>query len=376
MRIFYASGVTPNTALSQSRIWYKNLYLALTDLGHEVVDFKFNLEPLIQNADFNNPIKRSFVDNNRPAAQEELLKQIRQASKEKPIDLFFSYFYSSCITKDTIQEIRSMGIVTINWYCNASYQFNLVSDIAPAYDYCLVPEKYRLDDYKRIGANPIYCQEAANPNIYKPFDVTKDHDVVFIGAKYADRALFIKEMHDAGINIRAYGPGWRRTNKKKSLREYLLLDYLHKLLWGIKRSRLRDRQKEIVLPLNATGFPLSDDELVKMYSRSKIVLGFSAVGSTHLEKQRISQIRLRDFEVPMSGGFYMVEYMKELEEFFEIDKEIVCYESPGDLVEKVKYFLAHDGERETIRRAGYLRAIKDHSWQKRFTDVFSQIGLN
>jgi hypothetical protein len=73
-----------------------------------------------------------------------------------------------------------MGICTINWYCNASYQFELVEEIAPAYDYCLVPEKFWLDDYRRVGANPIYCQEAANPNTYKPYDLPKSFDVTFV----------------------------------------------------------------------------------------------------------------------------------------------------------------------------------------------------
>ena len=35
----------------------------------------------------------------------------------------------------------------------------------------------------------------------------------------------------------------------------------------------------------------------------------------------------------------MVEYVEELEEFFEIGKEIVCYTDPEDLAEKIKYYL-------------------------------------
>ena len=112
-----------------------------------------------------------------------------------------------------------------------------------------------------------------------------------------------------------------------------------------------------------------------MYSRSKISLGFSVVGDTHQTGASIKQIRLRDFEAPMSGAFYMVENMEELVEFFEIGKEIVCYDDKADLLEKVRYYLAHDSERERIRRAGLLRARRDHSWHERFTAVFKTIGL-
>jgi len=77
----------------------------------------------------------------------------------------------------------------------------------------------------------------------------------------------------------------------------------------------------------------------------------------------------------MSGAFYLVEYMDELEEFFSIGKEIVCYYDKKDLVEKAKYYLRHDAERELIRQAGYRRAIGEHTWQKRFNKVFREIGL-
>jgi spore maturation protein CgeB len=120
---------------------------------------------------------------------------------------------------------------------------------------------------------------------------------------------------------------------------------------------------------------LSDDELIKTYSRSKINLGFSSCGDTHQESERILQIRLRDFEVPMSGGFYMVEYMEDLEEFYEVGKEVVCYTNREDLAEKIKYYLTHDREREAIRKAGHQRCLRDHTWQKRFEAAFKEMGL-
>jgi len=112
-----------------------------------------------------------------------------------------------------------------------------------------------------------------------------------------------------------------------------------------------------------------------MYSRSRISLGFSSCGDTHRSDERILQVRLRDFEAPMSGAFYMVEYMRELEEFFEVGKEIVCYQDKNDLAEKIRHYLGHDSEREKIRRAGYRRAASEHTWQKRFRGVFKEIGL-
>ena len=71
----------------------------------------------------------------------------------------------------------------------------------------------------------------------------------------------------------------------------------------------------------------------------------------------------------------MVEHMEELEEFFDIGKEIVCYNSEEDLADKIKYYLKHDDERERIRKAGYERCVRDHSWHNRFQIAFNEMEL-
>jgi spore maturation protein CgeB len=129
------------------------------------------------------------------------------------------------------------------------------------------------------------------------------------------------------------------------------------------------------VPASICGPPLRDEELIQMYSRTRISLGLSTTGHTHVTGERILQVRLRDFEAPASGAFYLVEYMPELEHFYEIGREVVCYHDVDDLVEKVGYYLAHDDEREAIRRAGHARVLRDHTWQRRFEVAFEKMGL-
>lgn len=381
MRIFYASGKRPNGALMDSQIWYENLFMALVDLGHDVVEFDYDLEPLLSAADLLVPSNAEFVERHRPDAERELLRQLRSSHAEKPIDVFFSYFYSSCTTAETIAAIRSMGIRTMNWYCNGSYQLHLVADIAPAYDWCLVPEKYRIEDYRALGANPVYFQEAANPRIYAPRDVPRAFDVTFVGARYADRPDHIKALVDAGIDARAFGPGWLDPVGIKQIES--LADVprfmVNPRAWKRVAARAYRRvfapeRVQPILPRNACGPMLSDEDMIAMYSRSNISLGFSTVDSDP-KGERIVQIRLRDFEAPMSGAFYMLEYQPEFEEFFEIGTEIACYRGMDDLVTQCEYYLAHPAERETIRRAGHERAMRDHTWQKRFKTLFAQLEL-
>lgn len=357
----------------------------MIDLGHDVVEFAYDLRETFLHVDTSDSAQKTFIKRNRPKVTADLLQQVRLAHAEKAIDLFFSYFYDACILPEAIEEIRAMGIKTVNWYCNGSYQLHLVREISPHYDWCLVPEKFRLKDYEAMGAHPIYCQEAANPNIYKRYDLPQEFDVTFIGQAYGERPSYIDFLVRQGIDVRVWGYGWQAPSQTGGGEAVGIVERLsragRKLLSPggravIRRDILRSLNVGVQagLPEHVLGGLLSDEEMIRMYSRSKINLGFSVCGSTHETEERILQVRLRDFEIPMSGGFYMVEYMEELEEFYEIGKEIVCYTGPEDLVRKIKYYLANDAERETIRRAGYERCKRDHSWQQRFEMAFRKMG--
>jgi spore maturation protein CgeB len=218
-----------------------------------------------------------------------------------------------------------------------------------------------------MHARPIYCQEAANSDIYKPYDLPVDFDVTFVGQGYGDRPQIVKYLVDQKIDVRVWGTNWQFYARPSLLR---------RTVRSIRSVVDPKRRGIAMLPPKILGEPLSDLEMVQMYSRSKINIGFSSCGETHKTGERILQVRLRDFEVPMSGGFYMVEYMPEIEEFFKVGKEIVCYDDSKDLADKIKFYLAHDAERESVRKAGYERALHDHTWKKRFTDCFSLMGLN
>jgi len=357
LRIFYASDTTPNTwfASVRSNIWRNNLLLPLRDLGHDVVEFEYDLTQTFRNLDATDPRQAAFIAENRPRVSAALLRQIKAAHALAPIDLFFSYFYDACILPGAIDEIRGMGIKTVNWYCNGSYQLHLVREISPRFDFCLVPEKFRMADYRAMGARPIYCQEAANPAFYKPANVAKEFDVTFVGQAYGDRPSYIEFLLKHGIDVQVWGHGWVNPHPK----------YLPAQTYDAIQSIPGQRRHEA----------LPDEELVTMYSRSKINLGFSTCGNTHLAGERIVQVRLRDFEVPMSGGFYLVEEMEELGEFFVPGREIETYASRDEMLAKIRYYLAHEEQRLAIAQRGHARAVKEHTWQHRFRQAFAQMGL-
>lgn len=359
MRIFYAA---PDSPVSQvrSNLWRDNLRGSLASLGHEIIDFRYDLDPVFQNLDPADPRQEEFIAKNRPLLGDALLTQIRVARRHRPIDVLFTYFYNACVQPEIIREIRSLGIIAINWFCNASYQFHLVSEIAPAFDYCLVSEKFRLEDYRQVGATPIYCQEAANPEVYRPYTGPQVYDVGFVGQAYGERPGLIEWLLEHEIDVTVWGVGWENFQKRRPS--------FNPTRWGKSDATPK-------IPKRLIGGVLHDGDLVRAFSQTKINLGFAGCWINDKSATRITQIRLRDFEVPMSGGFYLTEYQAELEEFFEIDSEIACYRDKVELLEKIRFYLKRPDLRERIRLAGRKRCLREHTWEKRFEAVFARMGL-
>ena len=80
-------------------------------------------------------------------------------------------------------------------------------------------------------------------------------------------------------------------------------------------------------------------------------------------------VNLRTFEICMSGNFQLMQYTPCVEEYFEIDKEIVCWKTKKELFEKISYYLKKEDEREKIAKAGYKRALENHTWTKRAKNI-------
>lgn len=362
MRIFCAIEEEP---MPGNRLWHNNIVDALRDLEHEVLLFDFpELDAFYRHGNTAIRKNRRWIEARRPRLEAALLNQIDRLHRQKPIDAFLSYFYNAHARPEVIRQIRDKGIRTLNWYCNASYQFELVREIAPAFDVSLVPERDRLDDYRAIGAHPVYCQEAANPRFYSDLGLPRDLGVVFVGQRYATREELCVAVHQAGIPIGVWGAGWSMSGPgpvwKRAARE--------------TRRWTQHLLGQPVLPPKVCHGPVSDQAMVRLYNRARIVLGFGVVSAPDYRHRPRYQIRLRDFEAPMCGAFYLMEHQDEIAEFFRVGSEIETFRSREELLDKVRYYWSHGDERDRIRRAGYERARSEHTWQRRLQSVLNSVA--
>jgi hypothetical protein len=377
MRIFQVLGSSANAAVANNRTWYRNLYEPLIELGHDVVLFSVDEGQRAMQSD-NARVRAAFG--------EKLYDSFCRAHARKPFDLFFSYLMDGMIEPGVIDRIRKIGVPTCNFSCNNAHQFYLVDELSPHFDYSLHSEKDAREKFLKIGAKPIWWPMASNPKYFKPMHVPRNVAVSFVGANYALRARYIAHLLENGIDVHAYGPGWVwgesshwRAWAKRYVYLFLTLIAQTPKTKSSMSGYLADldfrRGLSACFPLNMH-HPVSDDELIALYSRSHVSLGFLEVYDEHNPSRPVTQhLHLREFEGPMSGALYCTNYSDELAEMFEPDKEMIVYRNQHELLDKVRYYLAHPTEAEQARKAGHIRALRDHTYQRRFKSLFHQIGL-
>jgi spore maturation protein CgeB len=61
-----------------------------------------------------------------------------------------------------------------------------------------------------------------------------------------------------------------------------------------------------------------------------------------------------------------------LDEYFELDKEIVVYDNPEELKQKMQWLMNNPEKRNEIAKAGEARVKRDHTYQARMKVVIER----
>jgi spore maturation protein CgeB len=395
MRIFCAVRHSNDPKRFYGSLWSGNFYPALREMGHELVESQVDLAPT---SEFMATAKGFTPErlNIRATTTQQILDEVRKAHAVKPIDLFLSYFYTAHFEPAAFALMHGWGITTINYYCNSMYQFDLVADIAARVNYSWHAEKHARPLYQAAGANPVWVQMAADPNVYRPVEgTTRLPSASFVGLRYADRDRWMAALVRANVPLAIYGPGWggdppevapgraltnsSRTQARNYLGEIRRNFSKHGLVGGLARTKrqydYRRQTRELLCLLK----PLAKGpapNICNVFSSHEVVLNFSNVWSDGRPGSKlIPHVRLRDFEAPMCRSCFLTGHTDEIAEFYEVGKEIDTYNSPEEFVDKVRFYLSHAQAAEKLRELGYQRARTDHTWRRRFERLFREAGF-
>lgn len=292
-----------------------------------------SLSKIFSNIIFFDPQK-----NMRIYGKEEMNKRfLSLIEREKP-DFIFLWLVSDEFSFDTLLKIRKISPKSkiLNFFGDDDTQFESFSIYYSLFfDCCLIfpqPNQY----YKEYGIKNIFPILGRNFDNYHPINLKKKYDVTFIGTPKGDRYELIKYLKEKGINVRLYGWGWHNYPEFK------------KIYHG----------------------PLNPKDFIRIINESKINLCFSKniYGKPHI----IGKV----FEFGACKSFALTEYVPLYLDYFKQGKEIVMFKNKEDLVEKIKYYLINEEERERISLNAYKKITSRYNLDIKFSILFRKLLKN
>ncbi len=196
----------------------------------------------------------------------------------------------------------------------------------PLYDLHVTTKSFNVDELRAAGARDVFFFEKGySPEVHRPWPVTAESraqfggDVGFVGWPEGARERSMRHLARHGIPVRVWGP-WPKWKRSANLA--------------------------------VEGRPVWDDDYALTLSSFRINLGFLR----HVNRDKHTT---RSIEIPACGGFLLAERTDEHLALFREGVEAEFFGDDDELLEKTKYYLAHEDERARIAAAGLARCRRD-----------------
>jgi spore maturation protein CgeB len=321
----------------------------------------------------------------------ELARALKAAGK---LDLIFCIVYDDFLLVETAKQLRGLGVSMVNYHVDMAFQWYRVIRTAPYFDVMAVAQLTNAEYLRPYNLNIEWMPMAANPNFYFRHAASEsrcEHAVSFIGSFNPFRRALLAECVSKGIRPVVFGRGWKSESPSPYRFTWDPYKIFHDLRYYASVRWKAERSESVLGPLRrkyARRFPFQelkgadfrgpcdDASLPSILNQSQVNLGFSDTGwhsETGVQQSKNLQCRLRDFEVPMAGGFYLVQEAPDHSQYYKLGEEIVVWSEPGDFTEKALFYSRHERAAARIREAGQKRVLGEHTWQHRFDRLFARL---
>ncbi len=196
---------------------------------------------------------------------------------------------------------------------------------AESFDYVFFNQKDAVDEYNLTHENKaVWLPHAAEPQAYPNIEIIKKYDVGFVG----------------------------HVQETKNYNGITRVEALDRLFRAFPNFYYGSRHP---------AFPTKNlfEDAAKRFSESRVVFNISIK----------DDINMRVFETLSTGSFLVTNWLPTLGDLFEDGKHLVTYKTLDEMVDKVKYYLDHDDEREKIAKNGYEEFISKHTYKHRVERV-------
>ncbi len=324
----------------------------------------------------------------------DLLTTAKRLKAEGQLDLIFAVIYDDVLEIETVQQLRKLNVPLINYHVDLVGQWYRVLRTGKYFDRVACAQKDSWDGLRRAQIRPYYLPMAANPP--HPSDLTLPPmpfaGVRYLGSPWFYRRQVLADLATHQIPIEIYGHNWlwqtvdpaNAQPYRKNLHDmrYYLLprlqeDGLPNLAATLQR-RLRHEMpvgRSIEIPASCIRGAYDLSDFIPLVRGSAINLGFTHFQGTPGTSLERRQVRLREFEISMQGGFYLTQFCPQLDDLFKVGEEMIVWDSLPDLYDKVHYYLNHPSDRQLIAQAARDRCLKDHTWAHRFSRLLQELSL-
>ena len=254
---------------------------------------------------------------------------------------------------ETLEKIRKESdVILVLWCYDSALRFSNVLKGGRYYHIFYTYEPTDIQGLRKYGIQANFLPMAYDPNSYfKLEDETYIRDISFVGALsvYPERKKILQLIisQHKNLSLEIWGTAWTGYNP------FLLYEY------KIKRRALGKHIHNYNIP---------PEEVNTVYNATKICLNIH-------HRQSKEGVNPRTFEILGAGAFQLIDYKKELEDLFDIGREIVCYKKEADLLDKIVYFLENEDERNKIARRGHEIVKKKHTYKHRAETILRDIEM-
>lgn len=319
-------------------------------------------------------------------------------------DLILAVVYDDLLRPGDVRRLRDLGCRVVNYHVDMNAQWYRVLHHGPELDLLAVSHLQNLEPLIRRGIPLHFMPMAASPDRYLAPEPPVgggegDPGVLMLGSATTERARAVAACREVTERVDVYGGGWDRLLDPAAAtggaaidqpvpqplaKRLLDLSYLVPRLMCEGMSmfgRFRDTRAVLdaaTIRRAATARlhgSASDNQVPGLLGRAAITLGVNQRRGRIGDRLGFADSRLRDFEAPLSGAFYLVQSYMDLPLFYRPGAEVETWSSLPELQEKVRHYLNHPRERAAIARAGRERAIREHTWDSRLHGLFHRLGL-
>lgn len=267
-------------------------------------------------------------------------------NREKPDVTVFS-LYTNQFSHQFIRELNGLT-KTLCFFHDDGWRKEFAAEWAPCFDAFTTSDPSGVRKYLRNGLpQAVFLPFGVNTSLFCPsLNLDKDIDVSFIGAWHPYREWLLSRLRKNGVKVEVFGYRWPHG----MLNEANMIDVF-------QRSKIS---------INMTNCPSWD--LRYLLSSPRALL------NRFRSPKVFEQIKGRHFEIPACGTMQLSYYVDGLEKIFELDDEIVIYQTPEELVDKTLCYLNDPDELERVTINGLNRTLRDHEYGRRFMQVFKSLG--